>query len=145
MIIEKDITDIISGVIIHQCNCQGVMGSGVARAISSKWPIVKSAYIAHCSGKTPSELLGTFCDVEVDKNIVVVNCLSQLDYGYDGRRYTDYNAMRKVMIEVYEKYFETGKNFYAPYLIGCGLGGGDWDDVSRIMMSICPDIIFCRK
>ena len=34
MLIKKDITTIEKGVIMHQVNCQDVMGAGVAKAIS---------------------------------------------------------------------------------------------------------------
>jgi len=144
MIQNKDITSITSGIILHQCNCQGVMGSGVAGALKKKWPIIHSAYIAHCSGKTPEDLLGTFCEVEVKTDLIVVNCLTQLNYGYDGKLYTDYKAISKVFREVYDKYIFNGFTFYAPYNYGCGLGGGDWDKVSKIFINICPDIIFCK-
>ena len=37
----KDITSITKGVIMHQVNCQNVMGSGVAKALYTKYPQVK--------------------------------------------------------------------------------------------------------
>lgn len=40
-IIKKDITTIDEGVILHQVNCQNAMGSGVAKALFSKWPQIK--------------------------------------------------------------------------------------------------------
>ena len=33
------------GVIIHGCNCQGVMSSGIALQIRNKWPGVFETYI----------------------------------------------------------------------------------------------------
>ena len=40
----KDITSITKGVIMHQVNCQNVMGSGVAKALYTKYPQVKSEF-----------------------------------------------------------------------------------------------------
>ena len=42
--IKGDITEIESGIICQQTNCQGVMGSGLAKAIRDKWPKVFDEY-----------------------------------------------------------------------------------------------------
>ena len=44
MMIKKDITTIEKGVIMHQVNCQNVMGAGVAKALYTKHPKVKAAF-----------------------------------------------------------------------------------------------------
>ena len=44
--------------IVHQVNCQNVMGSGVAKAIYTKWPEVKIEYHKYCDGINPHDLLG---------------------------------------------------------------------------------------
>lgn len=33
-----------TGILVHGCNCKGVMGSGVAAAIRNRWPDVYKAY-----------------------------------------------------------------------------------------------------
>ena len=43
-IIYDDITKSNADYICHQVNCQGVMGSGVAKAIRDKWPQVYEEY-----------------------------------------------------------------------------------------------------
>ena len=35
-IVDGDILDIEKGIIVHQVNCQGVMGAGLAKQIKSK-------------------------------------------------------------------------------------------------------------
>lgn len=42
--ILKDITTVTRGIIIHGCNAQGVMGSGVALALKNKWPEIFGPY-----------------------------------------------------------------------------------------------------
>jgi len=39
-----DILKVKSGFIVHQVNCQKVMGGGLALAIRKKWPIVYERY-----------------------------------------------------------------------------------------------------
>ena len=39
-----DICSVNSGIIVHGCNAQGVMGSGVAKAIRLKYPQVFEDY-----------------------------------------------------------------------------------------------------
>ena len=43
-IINKDITTLKKGILLQQVNCQNAMGSGVAKAIYTRWPIVKEEY-----------------------------------------------------------------------------------------------------
>ena len=37
----SDVTKISRGVIMHQVNCQNLMGAGVAKALYTKYPQVK--------------------------------------------------------------------------------------------------------
>lgn len=146
-IIQRDITTIDDGVVFHQVNCQGVMRSGVAKAIREKWPEVFSEYSKFCQNKTPEELLGTYNAVNLSdeySNLTVVNCFSQKNYGYDGELYTDYDSIDKIFREVYRVCCHEETKFYAPYLYGCVRGGGDWNKVSEIICRNISDIIFCK-
>lgn len=42
--IVMDITTATRGIVVHGVNCQGVMGSGVALAIRTKWPQIFESY-----------------------------------------------------------------------------------------------------
>ena len=46
--LNQDLTTARQQVIVHQVNCQGRMGSGVAKAIKEKFPNVYTAYKKHC-------------------------------------------------------------------------------------------------
>lgn len=52
-IVRGDILLANTAEICHEVNCQILMGSGVAKAISTKWPEVKLEYHEFCSGKRP--------------------------------------------------------------------------------------------
>lgn len=122
-IIQKDITTVEEPfIIMHGVNCQDKMGSGVAKALYTKWPLVKEAY--HL---VKNKELGWIDIVRVADKGYVVNCFTQEFYGYDGKRYADLKAIetciRKVLINA-EGYDIS--NIYSPK-IGCGLGGLDWE------------------
>ena len=42
--IHDDLLGATHGIILHGCNAQGVMGSGVAKLIRAKWPGAYAAY-----------------------------------------------------------------------------------------------------
>lgn len=48
-IVNGDIFQSDADVIVHQVNCQGVMGSGVARQVREKYPYVFQKYQELCS------------------------------------------------------------------------------------------------
>ena len=87
-IISGNLLDSKEDYICHQVNCQGVMGSGVAKAIRDEWPEVFAeyrSYIDMCFG-TP---LGSVCYAPINNsNQVVANMFAQSSYGYDGKRYS---------------------------------------------------------
>lgn len=115
-------------VIAHGCNAQGVMGSGVAKAIRNKWPLAYQAYKEHYEkhGLFPGEVI--WAPVE-DK--LIANCITQCKYGRDSKRYTEYDAVRECMREIDK--FEYRELGLAMPLIGAGLGGGDWEVIAEII------------
>ena len=135
--------DLLEGdvdIIAHQVNCQGVMGSGVARQIRAAYPGVFRMYRKVCTDhknvfSTTSQMLGMNQYVHVSYNkrpFVVANLFAQDHYGRDGRPYTDYNALRQCLLGLRRYVTEvlpTGARIGMPYKIGCGRGGGDWENV----------------
>lgn len=135
-IIIGDLLDSKADIIAHQVNCQGKMGSGVAKAIRNKYPEV---YDEYC--KFRPKRLGK-CQIVVCKDgSLVANLYGQDKYGYDGKQYTDIKALFQCLVKLREFAKATGKKSIAlPYGIGCGLGGANWDEVSNIL-----DVIFKEK
>lgn len=141
---EGDITRVSSGIIVHGVNCQGMMGSGVAKAVQAKWPQVYDSYCSHIGGyldgrHTRSELLGRIDVVEIDPFLTIVNAFTQLNYGKDGKRYVSYDAVARCFEAIAFVAKEKDKWIYIPQ-IGAGLGGGNWSVISRIIDAACPDI-----
>lgn len=140
----KDITTVTKGIIIHQVNCQDKMGSGVAKALYTKWPQVKSQY--HEDNKrTGWPKLGGLTKVIINENLIVINSYSQLNYGYDGKKYTDEKLLTKAINKVAQARDAKGSNetIYIPHEIGCGLGGGDWGVILSGIEHI-NNIVICK-
>ena len=93
--IKCDIFESGANVICHQVNCQGVMGSGIAKQVREKYPEVYKQYKILCDyvkNNPNKRLLGSRQFIEVSKNKYIVNLFAQENYGYDGKRYTNYEA-----------------------------------------------------
>lgn len=131
-IINGDLLKADADVIIHQVNCQGRMGSGVARQIRKKYPNVFSEYRKICrETKDKESLLGQVLCVNTPDGKVIANMFAQLNYGYDGGLYTDYTAFYKCLESINAKF--EGKKVALPYKIGCDRGGADWNIVSHMI------------
>lgn len=122
-IINDDITLVKSGVIAHGVNCQGAMGSGVAKAIKEKWPVIFDEFKKQSTGK---QMLGKAHVIPVDKGLWVANCYTQLYYGRDGKRYASLEAIQESLGKVFAFANQNSIVVSMPK-IGCGLGGLHWD------------------
>ena len=127
--------------IMHGCNAQGVMGSGVAKAIREEWPDAYEEYAAYIieAKRLRTHPLGTIqvsivkpSEYNVDKysNQYIINAITQDYYGRDGSRFVSYDALENCFSLVENRF--PGKSIAMPK-IGAGLGGGDWDIISTIM------------
>jgi O-acetyl-ADP-ribose deacetylase (regulator of RNase III) len=122
-------------VVVHGVNAQGVMGAGVALMVRSTYPKAYTEYVTHCVEfkDKKEELLGTIQVVECeDKNKVIINAFTQLDFGVS-RQQVDYDALRLCFraINTYAK--ENGVTEIVMPKIGSGLGGGSWDIIKAII------------
>lgn len=132
-VVKGNILNAQEDIICHQVNCQGVMGAGVAKEISTKWPIVKEEYQDLCRQKKhKDDLLGFVQIVKVDGNKCVANIFGQYSYGHDKyKKYTDYTALTRAFDHLRCVY--QGKSLAFPYGFGCGLANGDWNVVKTMI------------
>lgn len=126
-----DVLDVCPGVIVHGCNSKGVMGSGVAKSVKDRYPQAFQIYREGFEKLGPLKL-GTISWTGVGPLKFIVNAITQETFGYDGKLYTSYDAVRDAFkqVNIVAKSFDIGVHFP---LIGCDRGGGDWDIVSRII------------
>lgn len=136
-IIKGDLTQSSAKYICHQVNCQGVMGSGVAKQIRGKWPEVFDKYKQACDKHADhrESLLGQILIVRVSENTAIINIFGQLKFGRDGQRYTNFEALCRGCREIANN-VSPGDTIAMPYKIGCGLGGGDWGRVMDMLTDV---------
>jgi O-acetyl-ADP-ribose deacetylase (regulator of RNase III) len=141
--INKDILTVNRGIIAHQVNARGIMGSGLALHIRDRWPGVYNDYRE--AFKKGQLKLGSviLCRVYVGRDLYVANLVGQDRFGTD-RRYTNYAALEKSLwiTRITADYLHL--SVYIPYLMGCGLGGGDWDIIQDIITRQLPEATICR-
>jgi O-acetyl-ADP-ribose deacetylase (regulator of RNase III) len=117
-------------VIVHGCNCQCVMGAGIALAIRNVFP---EAYAAdQATAKGDRGKLGSISFARVVRDghrITVVNGYTQFNWRGAGVL-ADYEAVRGVMREV--RVMFSGSRIGYPK-IGAGLARGDWSRIARII------------
>ncbi len=135
-----DILKVTRGIIVHQVNCKGVMGCGIASAIRKKWPKV---YFLYKKEANKAEL-GNIQLVKINDELFVVNMFSQFGYGRD-RRYTDYGAVKTCLQKIAILATLLNLDVYIPYKIGCGNAGGNWDIVEDILYNTIPNAHIIRK
>lgn len=140
-IINGDITKVAtSGYILHQVNCLSAMGAGVALSISNKWPVVRFEYLKFSKNiEKPKYLLGQMQYVKVERDLIVINSFTQLYYGnsyYDNETYTNEDLLIKNIKIASDKAKLNNKKLFIPYLIGCGLAGGNWNNIFKNIKDI---------
>lgn len=121
-----------AGYIVHGCNAQGVMGSGVAKIIRDKWPL---AYDVYRDQKETGYILGEIIPVKVSSDLVIINAITQDRYGTD-RVHADYDAIKQALAGclhlVENSKLSPYPELHMPF-IGAGLAGGDQDTILKII------------
>lgn len=137
-------------IIIHQVNCLGKMGAGFAAQIAKKFDGLWKSYHEYCgwfqedyNGKSHrDEILGTWHIFRPKgrNDLIIVNAFGQ-EYVSRDRQVTDYDAWNKILkklekqtrIENKTRSKEKQWKIHAPFNMGCGLGGGDWEKMYALI------------
>ena len=135
--IKCDIFESGADVICHQVNCQGVMGSGIAKQVRERFPWVYGEYKDFCDTYSPSELLGLNLITYIDETHMIANLFGQEKFGYDGKCYTNYKSLFNALEQLRDGY--PNKTIAIPYLMGCHRGGGDWNVVYKMIEEVFAD------
>jgi O-acetyl-ADP-ribose deacetylase (regulator of RNase III) len=126
--------DVKTGLMVHGCNCIGVMGAGVALSVKNKWPKVFHCYRENFDNhpERPSTwYLGRIQTIWVDYNLAVVNAFTQDGIGMH-KQQVDYDALYQCFEKVSALAMVDNLPVHFP-LIGCGYAGGDWNIVKDII------------
>lgn len=149
-VIEQNILTVTKGAIVHQVNCRGAMGSGIAAQIRTQFPHVYKEYAELCESVEKAKrysLLGKIQIVQAEpgkNDLVFVNLFGQLSTSREQRE-TDYHALHQGLIRVVQ---HVPHLIYLPFNIGCGFGGGDWNIVHQMIDDVFTDanrdVTLCR-
>lgn len=131
--LKGDLLDNHGCVICHQVNCQKTMGSGVAKQIKDKWPEVAQAYQMYFINNPAP--LGKTQLVKTNDGHVIANMYAQDKFGYDGKRYTNYEAFASCLEELDSKLAD-GTSIAFPYKIGSDRGGANWEIIRTMIQNI---------
>lgn len=134
--INKDILSVTSGAVMHGCNIECTFGAGLALAIKKKWPEAYNADLK--TRKGDFDKLGGISYAKISEDFYVVNLYQQSlkETFYNGRA-LNYNAFYDAFDRAVDFCQSKGiVNIFVPYKIGCGLAGGDWEIVYRMMKSV---------
>lgn len=128
-------------VIAHGCNCRATMGAGIALQIANRFPQAVAIDL-------PGAIPGTITAVLLPDGLTIVNAYTQIYPGGASDRHRSkspannyaeelpdtqenrYRFIRSCLKEI-KKHFPH-KRIGLP-LIGCGLAGGDWEVVKKIV------------
>jgi hypothetical protein len=87
-------------------------------------------------------VLGECQLVEVGSDLWIANLIGQANTGRGLQ--TDYESLKKAMSSLRMESKDLNLPVYLPYGLGCGLAGGDWAIVSRIIEAELPEAIVVR-
>lgn len=137
----------IFDIVAHGCNCQKTMGAGIAAQIAHRFP---QAYgVDKMDNRLPIERLGDMTissfilmlnknnpkpeETVETKEVRILNLYTQI---VPGRAFR-YSALRLCLVKVNMMF--SGQSIGLP-LIGCGIGGGDWEIVKEIIVEELKDM-----
>ena len=143
---EGDLLEAKEGIIAHQVNCMGAAG-GLAAAVFEKWPEAGREYknLVHAMADKdkPEELLGG-CHLSVTPDYrLIADLFGQYYPGADYRPY----ALREALRQLASIAYQLDESVALPYKISCGICGGDWDEVLKIIeeeMNLVDCVIYKR-
>lgn len=120
--------------IMHQANCCSVMGAGIAKSIAQMYP--EAEKIDKEFRLNYKDRFGWFTKAKAENGVTIVNLYGQLKPGRGLQ--TNYEMLEK-SIDRFFKWTENGttkanlQKIGVPYKMGCGLAGGDWAIVEKIL------------
>ena len=125
-------------LIAHICNDIGAWGSGFVVALSRRCPTPEKSYRAwHREGLwegDPFELGQVQLASYDTPGVLVANMIAQRGIRHDASApaAVDYTALHNCLRHLGALATHMGASVHMPR-IGCGLGGGDWDVVAKII------------
>ena len=122
-------------LLLHGCNAQGVMGSGVAKLVRDAHPGAYDVYRAAYESRTDKSRgldLGSYT-VFKDTDRTIINGVTQEFYGREPNRvYVSYAAIERLFLDLNHQPLTENQAIAIPR-IGAGLAQGDWKTIREII------------
>ncbi len=143
LVVEGDLLKSDCTMIMHQANCFGKMGAGIAKQVAKEYPAVYLADVNYDIPVGSKDRLGKWSGAFVTNNYtsnpqLIINLYGQYNYGRGLQ--TDYDALSWALSWALATASAKTKQYTAkigvPYGMGCRLAGGDWRIVSNILEDI---------
>ena len=126
-------------IIVHVCNDIGAWGKGFVLAVSRRWKEPEAAYRRwHKQGDDVPFQLGQVQFVAVDDGLWVANLIGQHGIRNTGSKPPiRYDAVREGLERIAEFAAEHNASVHMPR-IGCGLAGGQWEEIEPLIERTVP-------
>ena len=139
-------------IVAHVCNDIGAWGRGFVLSVSKRWSNPELAYRRWFQNNDEHEnrvefKLGNvqFVPVVLSSQtltplVLVANMIAQVGiFPRDGRQPIRYDALRECLTSVYDLAQHEHASVHMPR-IGCGLAGGTWSEVEKIVVDVAGGI-----
>ena len=135
--IKGDATSPVSSgnkIIVHVCNDIGGWGRGFVMAISKKWKQPEE-HFRNWYSSNENFALGEVQLVKVEEDIWIANLIGQHDIKADrnGIPPIRYDAISKGLNKIAGMTIQFKATVHMPR-IGCGLAGGNWEEMEKIVI-----------
>lgn len=121
----------------HQVNSRGKMASGFAKELVARYPgnytEYKRVYDSKIAAGEPHLKMGSIIPYITEDGRTIFNIVGQCNYGYDGKRYTSYDALAEGFMTLDTLAPDIGMDKLFMPLIGSVLAGGSWMIISAII------------
>jgi O-acetyl-ADP-ribose deacetylase (regulator of RNase III) len=134
---KADLLNCREGFIVHGCNAQGVMGSGVARGVKGRYPQAYQVYKNSFDASLRRPELGDITVLILNPRLFIVNAITQDSFGAGLQ--VSYDAIELAFCKVLDFADMIDPLCEIPVcfpLIGAGRGGGDWKIIAQRIESI---------
>ncbi len=144
--VRGDLLESDCRAIAHQCDCVCAMSSGIARQIRGRYP--EAAHADRAYPLRGTDRLGGFSWAWVDQRgmpRIVFNLYGQYQPARLpslGSRLTDYQALKSALrgaLRFTASVLSREVPLGVPWHMGCGLAGGEWSVVERLMAEASAD------
>lgn len=120
-------------VIVHGCNCQNTMGSGIAYQIKNRYPEAYAADTEFMRGRPAYNKLGNYSVYHNFSNkpyFTVVNAYTQIHYLPRGIDHFEYASFEVILKKLANDFPDADFGFPA---IGMGLAGGNKERIIGLL------------